>query len=74
MVVLYGSLFFIFIYLTYLTNRSRKEKHQIKQLKVAAKEYLIEIALLKAEIKHGKADEKREESEDPQEVYTDYRG
>lgn len=54
MVVLYGCLLFIFVYLTYLTHRSRKKSHEIKRLKVAAKGYLFEIATLKAKINHGK--------------------
>lgn len=62
MVVLYGSLLFIFVYLTYLTQRSRKKSHEIKRLKVAAKEYLFEIATLKAKL-NGKASKKTIRSE-----------
>lgn len=66
MVVLYGCLLFIFIYLTYLTQRSRRKSHEIKQLKVAAKEYLFEIAMLKEKLKtesHGRQTERRSEAE-----------
>lgn len=70
MVVLYGSLLFIFVYLTYLTQRSRKKSHEIKRLKVAAKEYLFEIATLKAKL-NGKASKKTKETERTGPLYSD---
>lgn len=69
MVVLYGSILFIFVYLTYLTNRSRNLSREVKQRKVAEKKLLSEIAILKAEL-HGQKTE-RTKAEETGCVYTD---
>lgn len=75
MVVLYGSLLFIFVYLTYLTGKSRDKSREIKRLKLVSKEYRLEIASLKAQI-NGKAETKTDEAIEARTnaIYTDGNG
>jgi hypothetical protein len=66
MVVLYGGLLLISVYLTYLTMKSREKSHEIKRLKLVSKEYRLEIATLKAKLKtesYGRETERRTETE-----------
>lgn len=62
MVVLYGGLLLISVYLTYMTGKSREKSREIKRLKLVSKEYRLEIASLKAKINHGKAETERTEA------------